>query len=193
MSNCKLLSFLWGHLMMLSSLHLLFNMVNPTFICLAASLMGTSKCFIISSNSRAHGFFFFFFLLLLPARGTSICWIFCTSSFFTQIADPFSIANKASPKPFSRPQWWLSSGTTTMFKGFCSTSSKSSPRGGRLKSRSRFSKSGNSFKQSCLLEYGNCCVQSWPEKPSNGGSETSVVLKSNTPLKYHSSKKKKTI
>jgi len=170
MSNCKLLSFLWGHLMMLSSLHLVFNMVNPTFICFAASLMGTSKCFFISSNSNAHEFFFL--LLPLLGLGPSTCSIFCTSSSFTQIADPVSIANKAFPKPFSRLQW--ASWGTIMFKGFWSTSSESSPRGGRLKSMSRFSKSANSFKQSCSLEYGNCCVQ----KPSNGESETSMVLKS---------------
>ena len=63
MREFKLLIFLCGHLMMFSSLHLFFNTVNPTFISFAALVIGTSKCFCISSNSNKV---VLFLLLLVP-------------------------------------------------------------------------------------------------------------------------------
>lgn len=59
MREFKLLSFLWGHLMILSCLHLLLSTVNPTFICFAASDIGIWKCFWISSNPKTELLFLF--------------------------------------------------------------------------------------------------------------------------------------
>ena len=66
MRDFKLLIFLWGHLMMLSSLHLFFNTVSPTFISLAALDIGKSKYFWISSNSSGAVLFLPLILLCSP-------------------------------------------------------------------------------------------------------------------------------
>ncbi|CAN0922587.1 hypothetical protein LINGRAHAP2_LOCUS33125 [Linum grandiflorum] len=59
MSELRLFIFRCGHLMMLSSRHLRFSTVSPTFISLAARVIGMSKYFCMSSISGVRWLFGF--------------------------------------------------------------------------------------------------------------------------------------
>ena len=101
----KLLIFLWGHLMILSSLHLFFSTVSPTFISLAAWVIGMLKCFWISSNPKATDLFLPLIFLLSSSSSSS-------SFTLEELAQTLWTNNMENPF-----RWW--SPLMTLLSRFC--------------------------------------------------------------------------
>ena len=149
MRDFKLLIFLCGHLIIFSSLHLFFNTVNPTFISFAALVIGTSKCFCISSNSNKAVFF-------LP-------FVLFSSSLLLDLAYSLWIITEVSLKSLPRVSKWAKS----LMVLIGTTWSNSYP---EKKPEWKSSKSWNSMRGSCLVWYGNGSGSDNSKRLSSGGS-----------------------